>query len=258
MKDMSPEERVQPFDEKAALAELERLRESIQAARRARQRTSDEFETFIKSFRTPAPISDGPTATPRPSEASRPAASEPIDQPLHSSDQLLSTIAVPSNTESSDDRASAPSSHLPRRYRLSPRLLAIPAIIAVIGVGLVSIPWRRETSPPRAVNAVSDSATPTRNVAASPPAVSQPAPASPVRSVAIELRVIRPVWMRVVVDGRTDVEGTVQPAEPLHFTGDRSIVVRVGNGGDVVVKTGSREEPFGDTGQPRTRTFSKP
>jgi len=26
----------------------------------------------------------------------------------------------------------------------------------------------------------------------------------------------------------------------------------------VVVKTGSREEPFGDTGQPRTRTFSKP
>ena len=74
----------------------------------------------------------------------------------------------------------------------------------------------------------------------------------------IELRVLRPVWMRVVVDGRKDVEGTVQPGEPLHFTGDHSIVVRVGNGGDVLVKTVDREESFGDTGQPRTRAFSKP
>jgi len=74
----------------------------------------------------------------------------------------------------------------------------------------------------------------------------------------IELRVLRPVWMRVVVDGRKDVEGTVQPREPLHFTGDHSIVVRVGNGGDVLVKTVDREESFGDTGQPRTRAFSKP
>jgi hypothetical protein len=64
--------------------------------------------------------------------------------------------------------------------------------------------------------------------------------------------------MRVVVDGRKDVEGTVQTGEPLHFTGERSIVVRVGNGGDVLVKTGDREEPFGDAAQPRTRTFSKP
>lgn len=63
--------------------------------------------------------------------------------------------------------------------------------------------------------------------------------------------------MRVVIDGRKEAEGTVQAGEPLHFTGD-SIVVRVGNGGDVVVKLGDREEPFGDAGQPRTRTFSKP
>ena len=64
--------------------------------------------------------------------------------------------------------------------------------------------------------------------------------------------------MRVVVDGRKDVEGMVKGGEPLRFTGDHSIVVRVGNGGDVLVKTGEREESFGETGQPLTRTFSKP
>jgi hypothetical protein len=64
--------------------------------------------------------------------------------------------------------------------------------------------------------------------------------------------------MRVVVDGRKDAEGTIQAGEPLHFTGDDSIVVRVGNGGDVVVRIGDREESFGEAGQPRTRTFSKP
>jgi hypothetical protein len=63
--------------------------------------------------------------------------------------------------------------------------------------------------------------------------------------------------MRVVVDGQKNIEGMVQGGEPLHFTGDRSIVVRVGNGGDVLVKTGDREAPFGEVGQPMTRTFSK-
>jgi len=63
--------------------------------------------------------------------------------------------------------------------------------------------------------------------------------------------------MRVVVDGRKDVEGMVQAGEPLHLAGDHSIVVRVGNGGDVVVKTGDREESFGEAAQPLTRTFSK-
>jgi len=64
--------------------------------------------------------------------------------------------------------------------------------------------------------------------------------------------------MRVVVDGRKDIEGMVQGGEPLHFTGDHSIVVRVGNGGDVLVKTGDHEDRFGEVGQPVTRTFSKP
>jgi hypothetical protein len=109
------------------------------------------------------------------------------------------------------------------------------------------------------MNAVTDSAASTRNAGTSTPTASQSAPPeAAARSVVLELRTVRPVWIRVVVDGRKDVEGMVQGSEALHFTGDHSIVVRVGNGGDVLVKTGNREESFGEAGQPLTRRFSKP
>jgi hypothetical protein len=262
------DEQKQPFDEKAALAELERLRESIQAARQSRQRTSDEFEAFVKSFRKPAPApvpertatlpSEPPVATSGASEAPQEAASGSINPSLRSPDPLPSPLAVPSSPDSFDDQTARPPSPLPRRYRLDIRSLAILAIIAVIALALFATRWGKGTPPPTTVSNVSDKAALARN-AASPPAAPPSAPASAAaRGVTIELRVIRPVWMRVVVDGRKDVEGTVQPGEPLHFAGDHSIVVRVGNGGDIVVKTGDREESFGAAAQPLTRTFSKP
>jgi uncharacterized protein DUF4115 len=252
---VTPEEQGQRFDEKAALAELERLRESIQAARRARQRSSDEFEAFVKSFRTPAstPISERPTPTSPVSEAPH-AASESINRSLRSPDPSPAEVTVPPNTDSFDDKPALPASQVARRYRVNIRLFGILVVIAVIALGLVSTRWRRGVPPRTSVKAVSHSAAITPN---SPPPLQSALPSPAASGVAIELRVVRPVWMRVVVDGRKDVEGTVQAGEPLHFTGDRSIVVRVGNGGDVLVKTGDREESFGDTGQPRTRTFSK-
>ncbi len=42
------------FDEQAALAELERLRDAIEESRRRRSERTDEFEAFVRSFRTPA------------------------------------------------------------------------------------------------------------------------------------------------------------------------------------------------------------
>lgn len=259
MKAVSPTERAQPFDEKAALAELERLRESIQAARQARQRSSDEFDAFVKSFRKPSstPTSERPIATEPASPPPQPASSEAISRSLDSLDPPPVALAVPSNSDPVDDRI-VPASTVPRRYHISLRSLGILAILAVIALGLFATRWRAQ-SPPKAAKAANDTAALTRNVAVPPPAAAPSAPTTPAaRAVAIELRVIRPVWMRVVVDGRKDVEGTVQAGEPLRFTGDHSIVVRVGNGGDVLVKTGDREEPFGDAAQPRTRTFSKP
>ena len=256
---MSPHEQSQRFDENAALAELERLRESIQAARQARKRSSDEFEAFVKGFRTPAstPVSEGSTPTSRVSEVPQQPAAESIDSSLHPPDPLPSSVPVPSSIDSFVDKPALPTSRVAQRYRLSIRSFVILVIIVVIAIGLFATRWRRGAAP-ASVNAARNTAVVTPNTGASLPAA-RSAPASPTAGgVMIELRVLRPVWMRVVVDGRKDVEGTVQPGEPLHFTGDHSIVVRVGNGGDVLVKTVDREESFGDTGQPRTRAFSKP
>jgi hypothetical protein len=231
---------IQSFDEKAALAELERLRESIQLARQARQRSSDEFEAFVKSFRRPAS-----TPTPEPPVAA-PDAPEVPQQAV-------------SNTDAFDVRAAPPLAPLQRRYRVNIRLLGTLAVIAVIALGFLSTRSPRPLPPSTRVNAVTDKAASTRAAGTSTPAASQlPPPTAATRGVVLELRVVRPVWMRVVVDGRKDVEGMVQGGEPLHFAGEHSIVVRVGNGGDVFVKTGNREESFGDKDQPLTRTFSKP
>jgi len=252
---------IQRFDEQAVLAELERLRESIQAARKARQQTSDEFDAFINSFRgsAPTPTAERPMPASLAPAAPQHEARESIDRSMHIPDPLPSPVGILPNTESFDDSIALPPLKAPWRYRLNIRSLGLLAIAAVIALGLLSIPWRGRTLPPKAVNALRDNPTVPRGARASPPAASPAGPAvAGAHAVAVELRAIRPVWMRVVVDGRKDSEGTVQAGEPLHFTGDQSIVVRVGNGGDVVVKIGDREESFGDAGQPRTRTFSKP
>ena len=258
---MTREGQIQPFDEQAVLAELEQLRESIQAARKARQRTSDEFEAFVKSFRTPTstPASERPMPASLAPVSPQHEARESIDRSIHGPDPLPSGDRIESKTESVDDSIALPPSKSPRRYRFDIRSIGILAIAVVIALGLLSTRWRQRMSPPKTVNAVSENPIVPRAARALPPAPAPTALANAAaHGVAVELRTIRPVWMRVVVDGRKDAEGTVQAGQSLHFTGDHSIVVRVGNGGDVVVRIGDREESFGDAGQPRTRTFSKP
>jgi Domain of unknown function (DUF4115) len=69
-----------PFDEQAALEELERLRQAIEESRRRRTQTSDEFEAFVRSFRAPAAGSataappSTPATAPPPASAWTPAA----------------------------------------------------------------------------------------------------------------------------------------------------------------------------------------
>ena len=63
--------------------------------------------------------------------------------------------------------------------------------------------------------------------------------------------------MRVTVDGQKQREGTVPAGERLQLHADRAIVIRAGNGADVVVKTATGENPLGVAGQPITFTFTK-
>jgi len=171
----------------------------------------------------------------------------------------MPSAVVPPTTDALDARTAAPLAPSPRQYRVNLRLLGPLAVIALVALVFVSTRSPRQQSPSTRANAVTGTAASIPNSGTPPPAASASAPPTVTApGVVLELRIVRPVWMRVVVDGRKDVEGMVQGGEPLHFTADHSIVVRVGNGGDVFVKTGGREESFGDVGQPRTRTFSKP
>ena len=63
--------------------------------------------------------------------------------------------------------------------------------------------------------------------------------------------------LRVTVDGQKQREGTVPAGERLQLHADRAIVIRAGNGADVVVKTATGENPLGAAGQPITFTFTK-
>ena len=47
-----------PFDEQAALEELERLQHAIEESRRQRGQTVEEFDAFVRSFKNPAPERD--------------------------------------------------------------------------------------------------------------------------------------------------------------------------------------------------------
>ena len=56
-----------PFDEQAALADLERLRTELQAARKRRQEMAEQFDAFVQSFRSP----EGRDAPPPPATSLR-------------------------------------------------------------------------------------------------------------------------------------------------------------------------------------------
>lgn len=62
-----------PFNEQAALEELEQLQAAIAQARRQRGQTVDEFDKFVRSFRNPPPAETVPAPPPMVREAVVPA-----------------------------------------------------------------------------------------------------------------------------------------------------------------------------------------
>ena len=343
-----------PFDEKAALEELERLRAAIEAARRARIAKSEEFDQFVKGFKTPpaprpadvshgvsgasqeasygedAPSKDAfgsetapdaeaatgvppidlptpapvaelltltptpeppPTLTPEPPLTPEP---EPAAQMFERLSRMLepeaqgadqrTEIAEPSTQTTTPfprdldgDRQSLsgqPSPATPTRSNVAaveveqPRAAAQPrryranriiGAVALATAGLIAMVLYFSRAPSSRV-----AEAPAPAVQATPaPAETSPAPAptvappAPVAAVNVELRTLQPVWMRITVDGEKQREGTVPAGERLQLHADRAIVIRAGNGADVMVKTANGETPLGVAGQPITFTFTK-
>lgn len=256
---MTHEEPAQPFDENAALAELERLRQAILSARRERQRKSEEFDAFVQGFRKPVavPAVERRVArSPEPAAASKTAIASISEPPA--ADPLPSAAVASGGADVVGTPATASAQGSPRTRARARWPIAVGATVGAIALGVLASRGRKQASPP-AATPVTDTRTAPETADAPPPAAQESAAVQDAtHAVTLKLRTVRPVWMRVVVDGQKKIEGTVQGGESLQYGGDESIVVRVGNGGDVLVTSGDREAPFGAVDQPVTRRFSKP
>jgi hypothetical protein len=230
-----------PFDERAALQELERLVDKIQSTRRQREQAEAQFETFVKAFRHDrytdlinqheAALVGTPPVT---LGAPRVAGQSP--QPARPAEPLIPIGATP--------RAEGRS----RRRQL--------AVLAIAGAAIVVVAWiwRGSSTPPAAQGPSGAPA-----ASAQPPAPQPPAPAAPARALTIELTTLRPVWMRVTVDGRRQIEREFPQGQKIPVAADSSIAIRAGDGGAVRLSLGGQDQGvLGKDGFPANKTLTSP
>jgi hypothetical protein len=238
-------EQPKPFDEQAALAELERLADKIQITRRQRAAAVDEFDAFVRGFREDrhAAARAAEAAAPSSSSGSMPAATTTPQprEPLQNTSASLAS-ALPTTTPRS----------APRARSIVPLALAIAALIVVVVI-VRSMAGRAPATPPAAA--------PAATAPAPQPSVSAPAPtvpAAPARAINIELTTLRPVWTRVVVDDKKTVERELAAGTKIPIGADRSVVIRAGDAGAVRLTVDGKDQGvMGKDGFPATRSFAK-
>jgi hypothetical protein len=274
----------QPFDERAALQELERLADKIQSTRRQRQEAVAEFEAFVKSFREEryqeliaAQAASAVEAAP--ARRAEPPPAAPI---VHA---VAAPLFVPGGppreterraglAESFDARPAGPTIHpesfsAPKRppyaewLELAASLLPTPrarlsaAAIAVVLLLLVVWMLRGGSEVP--------AATPQPEPAAAAPAQPQATPEKPVastgpaRALNVELVTLRPVWTRVIVDDQKTIERVLPQDTRLPLSADRTIAIRAGDAGAVrLTMNGKDLGPLGRDGQIGSRVLTAP
>jgi hypothetical protein len=223
------------FNEDAALAELERLRQEIMRYRTQRKQLIQQFDDFVGSFKAPV---QSPARPPQ----RRPEAH--AEQLRHSAPTFH------------EDEAAAPlppaSAAVPaQRARFkSPALLAGALTVLVAG-GWVTWIVRARTPRPAAAVPVPE----TGPVPAGTPAAIEPAKQSD--ELVSELTTTKPVWVRVLADGERVVERELPANARVPLTAGRTIVIRAGNAGAVRVTLAGRDlGVLGPEGTVVTRTFN--
>ena len=249
-----------PFDEEAALAELDRLREDIQAARRNREKKVEEFESWMQETRNTARVErisaiEQEKAGLEPAAAAR-AANRATD-PATQTSGLAAAPAVQSGQRSAplDDQFPFDTPRARRPIPIDRRWAYYGGGVAVLIVGglLLGKLWGgRPEETPRSAPAQTAPA----------PSASAPqsaaTPASPRKPIEIELTTTRSVWMRVTVDGEKRVEREVPGGQRLAFGADKVILLRAGDGGGVRLAVGGKDQGLlGRDGQIAVRTFTK-
>jgi hypothetical protein len=273
-----------PFDQQAALEELERFGRDIERYRAQRKAVGEEFETFLRSFETPPESAAIPVATPPaprreprivlpiPIAAAEPAAIPveavvpPVVAPVPLAEEPASEPAAltledyPDPREHATDAPAAvpfeappPAGPRGRSSFGTPVLLGGALVVILAGGMLVRTLWNRAPEPtPPVVTPAAAAATPGPAATAPVAAIARPTSAS-------ELTTIRRVWMRVTVDGERVLEREVPANTTVPLNAEKSIVIRTGDAGAVRLSIrGGEPAALGAEGEVVTRSFTVP
>jgi hypothetical protein len=259
-----------PFDEQAALAELEKLQAAIQSARRQRLQANDQFDTFVRKIRETR-VGEPPVLV-RAGERSRSAAADAAAA-VSPGTPPLAPVLRGAETAAAGSEAEPPVFAPARAHDEAPGTIAFqpaagsarpawwrPAAAAasVLALVLLAFLFLRggDDAPVEQAGAPAPATTPSQAAApaqAPPPVAAAPQPDAPVQ---IRLETIRPSWMRVIVDGEKVAEREFPAGQELRYSASREINVRAGDGGAVRVSVrGGQPSIFGKDGFPLTRTF---
>jgi hypothetical protein len=265
---VSDQSEPRPFDEQAALAELERLAQKIQMSRRQRAEAVAEFDAFVRTFREPAGTSQAASLQSQQSRVLGRASGPELHAALDALDEGVKPN-VPVFRPAEPIRNSAPPKPNPWAPDVSPMTLPAPqkwwrqrtalALGGVLAVGGgVLLVWSLFGSSNTPVPTQSASL-PAAAPASAPAPSAAPATTAPARAVNVELTTVRPVWMRVIVDDRKTMEREFPADARIPIGGDRTIVVRAGDGGAVrVTQDGKDLGPMGRDGFAVTRVWPAP
>jgi cytoskeletal protein RodZ len=154
-------------------------------------------------------------------------------------------------------------------------LVAVVALVAALGVAFIA--WLGLTAPsdatrpnasgvspaasttplvqlPPLAPTASATAAPSQPTAAPTPAGTQ-VPAGPVD---VQVRIVDRSWVRATVDGKVVLEDILATGAVQRWTGQQSVLLRVGNAGGVdVTFNGQRIGVLGPSGQPLDREFTR-
>ena len=285
----------QPFDERAALGQLERFRTEIERYRKERQTVHQEFEHFVSSF--PSPESVFPPETPEmipakhryaetasnlpvplppvpPRPSAPPATVQPPPRPSIAApprtDAAIPTIKAPPPAAPPTEAGTqppAPSSTFaalsdveptaPLADTPAPKRSGVPILILLVVLAAAAGLWIWNAQRVEPQQEVSGDAAPGQQppVAAAPTAETTP-PAPTTESV---VTTVRRAWVRVIADGERVVERELAADTRLPFNAEKTIVIRTGDAGAVRLSIrGEDQGPLGRDGQVVTRTFTVP
>ena len=125
-----------------------------------------------------------------------------------------------------------------------------------VDLGAGETPVAELDSPSGGTTAPTVSIAPAASTPAAEPSAPPPPPPGGPRDLWVAGEAVREVWVRTTVDGRADLGRTLAPGETISVSADRSIALRVGDAGALLISVNEGAwRPLGVDGEVLTREF---